>query len=98
MLTRCPGQGPWYRVWIAAYERWQPQAWHEVPPAAQALEPAVADCLSAVEAADYVEAFNLAMLAHPRNRWAIAIPVVLRYEGDLMPGQVVDSGRTGSVG
>jgi hypothetical protein len=63
------------------------------------LEPAEERAMSAREAADYTAAFNHAMLtgrvaarsvAHrhrPVKVWAVAVPVTLRYDGDLQPGQ-----------
>lgn len=89
-----PPRRQWFRVWIAVYERWQPRSWVDVPPNSVVLEPADDGCLSADEAAVYIEAFNQAMIAHPRNRWAVAVPVTIRYEGDLMPGQKVGATAT----
>ncbi len=55
--------------------------------------------MSAREAAHYTAAFNGAILAAqgtrpsrvrqkgPRKVWAVAVPVTLRYDGDLQPGQ-----------
>lgn len=78
-----------FRVWIAAYDQWQPGDYRGVPPAAVALEPAEEGTMSGVQAAAYVEAFNRAALGRKRKVWAVALPVTLRYEGDPVPGQAI---------
>ena len=75
-----------YRVWIAAYKNWQPADCHDVPPEAVVLEPAEEYAMTVDQAARYVEAFNRAALAAGRKIWAVALPVVLRYDGDPHPG------------
>jgi hypothetical protein len=79
-----------YRVWIVDCEGWQPAAWHQAPPRARALEPALAECLPRELAAAYVEAFNTQMLAEPRGQWAVPFRVTLRYDGEPTAGQPVD--------
>ncbi len=34
----------------------------------------------------FVEGFNRAMLAEPRQIWAVAVPVTVRFDGDAQPG------------
>jgi len=80
-----------FRVWIAGYDRWQPAGFAEVPPGAVALEPAEEGTMSAAQATAYVEAFNRAALARQRKIWAVALPVVVRYEGDLRPGEKIEA-------
>jgi hypothetical protein len=86
-----------YRVWITTYEEWRPQGWRDVPPACIALEPAEEHTFTAEEAAAYVESYNQATIAQGRNRWAVAVPVTIDYEGDLSPGEVLDASRLGRV-
>lgn len=76
-----------FRLWIARYEDWAPVRWDDTPPQAIALELAVDGVYSAVQAAAFVEGFNTEMLRDPQRRWAVAVPVTLRYDGDLAPGQ-----------
>jgi hypothetical protein len=78
-----------YRVWIAAYQQWQPANCQDVPPQAIALEPAEQGTMSARQARRYVAAFNRAALGQGRRLWAIALPVAVRYEGDPRPGQLL---------
>lgn len=84
-----PGGSRRFRVWIAVCENWQPTAWNDVPAAAVACEP-VADALyDEREAAAFVQGFNQAMLAEPRQLWAVAVPVTLRLEGDAQAGRPI---------
>jgi hypothetical protein len=83
-----------YRIWIAGYDDWQPTDWHDVPPRAIALEPAEASALSAAQARSFLEGFNTQMLRNQvlhqtRRLWAVAVPVVLRYDGDTHSGETV---------
>lgn len=78
-----------FRVWIAACKGWQPTHPLDRPPEAMVLEPAEDGVLSAAQAACYVETFNRAALARGLRVWAIAIPVTVRYEGDVLAGQTV---------
>lgn len=88
-----------YRLWISRYEGWAPNRWDDVPPEAVALEPAVEGVYSAAQAAAFVEGFNTEMLRDVQRRWAVAIPVTIRYDGDLTVGQRFSSrpfmGRAG---
>jgi hypothetical protein len=86
-----------YRVWIATYGGGQPVDRRDAPPDAVAVEPAEEGTFSAREAARYVEVFNRAAAARaaaggPRV-WAVALPVVIRYQGDLQPGRPVGVSR-----
>jgi hypothetical protein len=78
-----------YRVWIVRYVGWQPQNWRDVPAQAVAVEPAEVAPMSAEVAGHYVEGFNLIALSEPSGHWAVAVPVRLRYEGDLSAGQAL---------
>jgi hypothetical protein len=81
-----------FRIWVVRYERWRPGAWDELPPRAVAVEAAEAAPLSAGEAARFLEGFNGTMLARSATAdrlWAIAVPVTIRYEGDLHTGQTI---------
>ena len=82
-----------YRVWIVRYESRQPDAWHDVPPGAIAVEPAERGTMSGRHARRYVEAFNRAAQAGRRKIWAVAVPVAVRYLGDPRPGETVAAGR-----
>lgn len=83
-----------FRVWIAARGRWQPAHARDRPPHAIALEPAEERIFTAREAARYVKAFNRTARAQEIPVWAIALPVVVRYEGDLRPGEKLLIPRT----
>ncbi len=78
-----------YRVWLAGYGDWQPRRWSDVPPKSVALRPAEPGCMTADQAAQYVESFNLAMLARPKHVWAVGVRVAVHYSGDLFPGQTL---------
>lgn len=75
-----------FRVWITTYEAWRPARWNEVPPDATALELFEDAAYSAQEAAQVVRGFNSAVLGQDRRIWAVAVPVVIRYEGDAHRG------------
>jgi hypothetical protein len=81
------GRTKGFRVWLAACGSWQPRGPRDQPPEAVALEPAEEAVLSARQAACYVKAFNRAARARGLRVCAVALPVVVRYEGDLRPGQ-----------
>ena len=78
---------PAFRVWIASYGDWKPADVHDVPPDATAVEPAEQGVFSARRAAQYVSAFNRMAIARQLHVWAVALPVVVRYEGDPEAGQ-----------
>ncbi len=88
MMT-CIDQSKLFRVWIAEFEAWQPAAWYDVPPRATALEPACPECLTAAQAALFLQGFNEAMLADLRQLWAVAVPVEVCLSGDLSSGEAV---------
>lgn len=75
--------------WGHDFVDWHPARWNEAPPRATALEPLVDAAYSATEAALFLEGFNSAMLTSDRPLWAVAVPVVLRFEGDARPGAAV---------
>lgn len=78
-----------FRLWITRVENWRPAAWTQIPPRAVAMTPAEEGAFSAEEATAYMQGFNSAILDAPQGVWAVAVPVVIRYDGDLRPGQVV---------
>ena len=78
-----------FRVWLAQYADWQPAGWCDVPPQATALEPADNGYMSAAEARLFVEGFNEAISSNGNQIWAVAVPVVLRYEGDVRSGDKI---------
>lgn len=80
---------PLFRLWLISCVDWRPQRWNEAPPQATALEPVAEGACSAAEAATFLEGFNTAMLSCDRGLWAVAVPVVLRYEGDARAGAAV---------
>ncbi len=82
-----------FRVWIARYDDWRPGRWDDVPPQARAVEPAVPECLTIDAAAQVIEGFNSGMLCDTGKRWAVAVAVNLRYEGDPAPGEIVAACR-----
>ncbi len=87
-MGTAPGVGSFgFRVWLATYDDyWRPEAWHELPPVATAFEPVADRLYNEAEAGAFVEGFNRSMLAEPRQLWAVAVPVTIRYDGDAHPG------------
>jgi hypothetical protein len=81
--------GTRYRVWIVRYEGWRPEAWHDVPAGAIAVEPAERRAMTIRQARRYVEAFNRAVGSGPRKIWAVALPVAIHYVGDPQPGEAI---------
>jgi hypothetical protein len=53
------------------------------------LEPAEADALSAAEARAFLEGFNGHMLRQAKRLWAVAVPVVVGYEGDARKSESI---------
>jgi len=80
------------RVWIVRYGESEPTGWHDVPPGAVAIEPAEGQAMTARQARRYVEAFNRAAIGGARKVWAVALPVMIRYEGDPRPGEPLRAG------
>ena len=76
-----------YRVWLAACGASQPRHVRDWPAEAVALEPAEEGPFSLAQAVRYVEVFNRIAMARHLGVWAIALPVAVRYEGDLRVGQ-----------
>jgi hypothetical protein len=79
------------RVWIVRYGEFVPTGWHDVPPGAVAIEPAEGHAMTARQARRYVEAFNRAALGGAQKVWAVALPVMIRYDGDPRPGEALRS-------
>jgi hypothetical protein len=89
MATTGRGVRLLYRIWVVRYDKWSPAAWNELPPRSVAVEAAEDAPLSEGEAARFLEGFNGTMLTRSSPLWAVAVPVTIRYEGDLRTGQVV---------
>jgi hypothetical protein len=87
------GQPGRFRIWIAGYSDWRPTAWYDVPPRAIALELAEADPLSASQAQAFLEGFNGQMLLEEKRLWAVAVPIVVDYQGDARAGENVAGQR-----
>ncbi len=56
---------------------------------AVAIEPAEEGTMSAPEAEIYMETFNRVAAQTPGTLRAVALPVKVRYEGDLRPGELL---------
>jgi hypothetical protein len=87
-----------FRVWIVECQDGRPAHWSERPSRARALRPLENSVYSHEEAMLLVEGFNdwivqnrLATVPLEDRRWAIAVPVRVMYEGDLVPGDEVSS-------
>ena len=78
-----------FRLWIARYDHWRPERWNDAPPQATALELIEDSSFSEEEARLFLEGFNSQMLVDGRPLWAVAVPVVLRYDGDPQPGEPI---------
>jgi hypothetical protein len=78
-----------FRLWITSYRQWRPTSWADRPPLAKALEPVSEAIYSAEDAQLFIEGFNSQMLSDERELWVVAVPVTLRYEGDLHPGDEI---------
>lgn len=86
-----------FRIWIARYEDWSPASWQDTPPAAVAVAPAESGSLAAGQVEAYLRGFNRRMLRSGLRLWAVAVPVRVRYEGDLAPGEPIGGGGRGSA-
>jgi hypothetical protein len=86
-VRRLPG--PLYRIWVVRCERWRPAAWTDLPLRSIAVELAEPQAMPADQTLPFLEGFNRTMLDRRARLWAVAVPVTLRYEGDLRPGQIV---------
>jgi len=76
-----------YRVWLAEYEGPRPRNWSDVPRRARAVEPAEPQCVTAAAAREFVEGFN--RVRRSDRLWAVAVPVVVRIDGEPRPGAVL---------
>jgi hypothetical protein len=92
MVCTEPSVGTRYRVWIVRYEGPPPADWHNVPSGAVTVEPAEEGTMTRRQAHRYVAAFNRAAVGARRELWAAAVPVTIRYDGDLQPGEMVAKG------
>ena len=84
-MTINPTAPELFRIWITRIHRWQPRSWQDLPTEATALELAEPDCFTALEALAYLEGHNSAALGRQDRRWAVAVPVVLTYQGEPRP-------------
>jgi hypothetical protein len=78
-----------YRVWVTHYRDWHPASWLDVPPVAVAIEPVSDATFSAEDAELFLQGFNSQLLQDTRGLWAVAVPITLRFEGDLHPGEEI---------
>lgn len=78
-----------YRIWITRYDKWRPSSWRDLPPKAVALELAENHCYGPDAARAYLEGHNQAALQRRDRCWAVAVPVVLAFDGDPAPGDVI---------
>jgi len=78
-----------FRIWITRYQRWQPNSWQDLPDEAVAVELAEPGCFTASDALAYIEGHNRAAMARRDHHWAVAVPVVLAYEGEPAPGDTI---------
>jgi hypothetical protein len=78
-----------FRVWIATCEEFSSGQSSGKLREAVAIEPAEEGILSAAQAACYVKAFNRTAVGRGLRMRAVALPVVVRYEGDLQAGRKV---------
>lgn len=76
-----------YRVWLAEYEGRRPRRCCAVPRKARAVEPAEPHCVTAAAAREFVEGFN--RVRRSDRLWAVAVPVVVRIEGEPRRGAVL---------
>jgi hypothetical protein len=82
-------RGVRFRVWIARHlaEPNPTPAAEAAAAEAIAIEPAEPGTMSARHARCYVGAFNHAAMARRSSLRAVALPVVIRYEGEPAAGQ-----------
>lgn len=75
-----------FRLWIFRYEGRRLTKWDDSPSRATVVMPALDGHYSATQAKAFLEGFNCEMLGDQQRRWAVAVPVKIRYYGDLAPG------------
>jgi hypothetical protein len=89
-----------FRLWIVRCSNWQPTHWNQQPPRATVERLVDEAVYSAQEAALVLEGFNGWILqeldtARGACLWAVAVPVRIRYEGDLEAGTEMGVGGLG---
>jgi len=84
-----PVKVPALRVWIVAPVDWQPGSPLDIPKRAVALFPAREECMTPIEAEEFIAGFNEQMLVHGAIRWAVARRVELRVENDFVRGRPI---------
>lgn len=75
-----------FRIWIATSHHWQPGSWRDLPEEAVVVELALPGWFSSREAMAYVDGHNRAAIERRDHRWAVAVPVVIHFQGDPRPG------------
>ncbi len=85
------GSRAMFRIWVVRYARWRPGAWSDLPPRSLAVAPAESSPLPVEEALPFLEGFNRTMLTRRDRLWAVAVPITIRYQGDLRVGQRVSA-------
>jgi len=82
-----------FRIWIARFADWQPGTWQDLPDEAVVLELAAPGWYDAHQAMAYIEGHNRAAIQRADDRWAVAVPVRLTYQGDPRPGETISPRR-----
>ena len=88
-----------FRVWIVRPDKlWRPHGPDDVPPSADLLD--VVDdvlpsqspdgCVSARQAAAFIEGLNKSILHEPQRRWAVALPVACSHDDQPRAGQRIE--------
>lgn len=86
-LPRSAEEPGLFHVWLTEYDGPRPRRWSDVPRRARAVEPAEPHCVTAAAAREFVEGFNR---VRRRDRlWAVAVPVVVRIDGEPSPGEEI---------
>jgi len=78
-----------FRVWLVRPDCAEAGPSDDGTPLAMAVEPAEPGTMSARQARAYVERFNRVAAHTPSRLRAVALPVVVRYEGEPRPGEAV---------
>ena len=85
-MCKCMEGQRWYRVWLLR-GRSSPRRLESAPRRFVAVEPAEDAPMSAGQASEYAAAYNAVALSIESGLWAVAVPVTIRYEGDLRAGR-----------